>query len=274
MNIARSLLAASLLVGCAGKTGAETAPGPIHVDPRPTSDVEVWVLADAGTDRVVSVNFAVGAKLAVECALDEMVDGCAVETCTHHLEPVPGTPVDLGSVTVDSVSLGTQPLVPKMGSTWAEIIQQGDFAVAEVVHAKSTGSAAFPAFDLDVTIPMGVTLLPAGNCEKNPNHPGPATTCTLEDSAPILHWSGGGDVVVVGLTDSLDVPETKALHCYFDAKPGVGQIPASALARLTPGRKYGADILSRSNAVSSGRVTLTASRWNYVPVQYYVKVPQ
>lgn len=262
MRRALLLLGFAVFLGCSssedgGSSAAETGSGPIAFA-APKADVELILLANAGSERIVQGFFATGRRTGNTCTT-ETVEGCVVSTCTATDDATAGTVVDPGTVTVSSTTFGDAPLPavdPKTGFT--RLIGTGDLPAGEEVRVSSKG-AALPAFDLKVKSPGAFTAVSFAGCTKSATG-----TCEVTAAAPVAKWNGGSKVVTVSLAPALDTPTKISLRCAFDGSKGAGQIPAAALARLPRDKSYlvgwtGYDDAATTSGTPS--VSLVSQRW-------------
>ncbi|MBI2393061.1 MAG: hypothetical protein HYV09_25985 [Deltaproteobacteria bacterium] len=258
MRLASLLAATSITVlACSSDDGAAsiTAPAPIAWS-APTSDVEIAVIANGASERIVQAFFATGRKTGVSCT-SESVAGCEVRTCTKTDDATKGTVLDPGTVTVSSPTIGDAvPLAIDPSNGFGRIIQPGLFPAGEEVRVVATGGSSFPAIDLKVKSPATFEPKSLGGCSQRTTADAPA--CDLADTAPVATWSGGSRVIVVSLSPTLDLPTITSLHCAFDGATGKGQLPSAALAKLSGDQTYRVSVTGFEDPTTTATAPRTA----------------
>jgi hypothetical protein len=222
----------TLLAACSSSSSGGTTPtgggsAPIPPDPAKKFDVPFYAIQNAGQERLVMASFVVGTSSGV--CTTETVAGCAVTTCDASGAPTTATPIDGGSFSASSPSLGTDVALTMQGG-YGRIVQPGAFAEGEQVRLVSTGGADIPAIDQTVTIPANVTGLSVDGCTSTSVD----SPCAFSSAGATVSWSGGaGAIVGVGIASTLQTAHTVSVSCQFDGNSGSGRVPGEALAKLT-----------------------------------------
>lgn len=241
----------SLLASC--PRVEEPPPGPIAYPDLEKSPVQLTTFQDilSGECVIRTSGFRNERGLAV-CTISEIVDGCAFQTC--ELSPMGGEHVDIGLIRATSPCLGNGTTLSWGGTDYLQARKRGSFAPEELVHVTNSTISDVGHFELEVRVPTAPTGVSFGGCRGiDPTAPSPPA-CAAEGPSPLVEWSGGSHFVLVTLT-AVDTHREK-LICAFDAAPGRGAVPATALAKLRHDTAYEVKIGSAVLMSRSGEVGL------------------